>query len=490
MSFKRILTLFYKDITLFFKGRRKIRKKAEILYFISLFVVAFFMAILYRRVKVQTGIFALTFTFFLYILMSFIFELKHFIFFEEDIRIVKRLPVLEKEYYTAKGLLIGLFGIIFTVVAFSGHSIGAYIWARTILPFYRVFFALLLSTFFSMAFAMFIYALLLCIFRGSDSADVVAKIQIALGIFFGLIFAFSPNLAPLLDAIDSGTVSTNVWFRIMPFAIFVDITRHFSVGNIIASALYIVFPLLAAILLGFNENETKKDDKVKELERFLLVKNRKKRGIYALVLTHLARSRITKRTLIAPTVINMVVLFLWSFNKDARSIIFFGVWTLVFMSVIASLGLFISDSYKAAWMLKKAPLLNGDLIAMGLNAGFLYIVIPYGVFILIVFLFKGIPLTNAILPTIYGLVVSYFFMQLLLIVRPSMLFSRAGFERGINSLKELFVSFVLVPMAAGFFNFLYKIHSFCFLKVTIVLFLVLGYLLNLYISKKSFKLDN
>ncbi len=489
MSFQRVFILFYKDITLFFKGRRKIRRKAEILYFMVLFVVAFFMAILYRNVKIQTGMFATIFTFFLYLLMSFIFELKHFIFCEEDIKIIKRLPVIEKEYYISKGLMVISFGIIFTLTAYLGHSIGAYVWAKTNILSPRFFIAMMLGSFFSISFSMFVYAILLRIFRTSNSSDVVSKVQIALGIFFGLIFAFSPNLAPLLDAIDSGIVNSKLWFKLLPFTFFVDILRAFTAKVFLISLLYIIAPLLIAIVLGFNESEIKREERVKDVERFLLIRNRKKRGIFSLVLTHLLRSKLTKRTLIAPSIINMIVLILWSFNKDAQSIIFFGVWTLVFMSVILSLALSISDSYKASWMLKKAPMLNGDVIATGLNAGYIYIVVPYGIFVYLIFILKGISFRIAILPIAYGLVMSYFFLQVLFITKPSMPFSRAGFERGVNSLKEILVSFVLVPGAAASFNLVYKMKNFCLLKIIIIAFFLAGYSTNHFISRKSFKLE-
>lgn len=488
VSSKRIFALLHKDITLFFKGRRKIRKRAEILYFISLFIVSFFLSILYRRVRIETGIFALTFTFFLYLLMSFIFELKHFIFFEEDIKIVKRLPILEREYYLSKGLLVMLFGLIFSIVTLIGHVAGAYFWASRVLPVFSIFVVLLLNTFFSISFSMLIYALLLRVFRNKDTGDIVSRIQIVLGILFGLIFAFSPNLAPLLDAIDSGTMATNLWFKFIPFSLFISLTVNFSLVKLGISLLYIIVPLFCAVLLGFNEGISTQEERLKEVDKFIFVRDRRKRGIYHLVLTHLLRSKITKRTLIAPATINMVVLFFWSFSKEANKIIFFGVWTLIFMSVIVSLGIFISDSYKSSWLLRKIPMFNGAVIANGLNAGFFYVVFPYGIFVFTVFLFKGLPLIFTVLPVLYGLVMSYLFMHILFLIKPTMIFSRAGFERGINSVKELFVSFILVPSSAVFFNFLYSMGKFSLLKVVIVIFLLIGYFLNHFISKKSFNL--
>ncbi len=478
MSKRRILTLYHKDLTLFFKGRRKIRQKAEILYFLTLFVISFLLGILYRRVKIQTGAFALTFTFFLYLLMSFIFELKHFIFLDEDRKIIKRLPVLDKEYYTSKSLLILTFGIIFTTIILLGHFVGAYILAHIVIPIHKMAFCLLFNSFFSIAFSMFIYALLLIIFKSSTNGDVVSKVQIALGILFGLIFAFAPNLSPILDAIDRGNLDGHFWFTILPFTQFVKASWHFSIKSILIATLYIIFPLYFAVLLGFDEKEVNMQDNVRSFDRFIFVRDRKKRSIHLLVLTHITRSKITKRTLIAPTVINMVVLFMWIFSKNAQSIVFFGVWTLVFMSVISYLALSISDSYKAFWMLKKAPMIDKDVIANGINAGFLYIVLPYGFFVFLVFLLKGISIAMAPLPILYGLVLCYFFMQLLFIVRPCMLFSRAGFERGISSIKELVVSFILVPTAAGLFNFLYKLESHTFLKIAIGAFLIIDIFLN------------
>ncbi len=484
MSVKRLYYLFYKDLTLFFLGRRKIRRKAEVLYFIAVFIVSFFMAALYLRMRFKTVLFSLSTIFFLYLLMSFIFDLKHFIFFEEDIKIISRLPVPQNEYYISKGLLIVLFGLLFTFAVTSGNLLGAAFLVNKSIPVFHLFFSLLFNTFFSMAFSMLLYALLLRIFKRSDSRDVVTKVQIALGVVFGLIFAMAPSLAPLLDLIDAGDVYSVWYFKLLPFTWFVNLDN--GILSIVISILYVVMPFVLAVLLGFDEKGYNKEEKVREFSRVPFVKNRKKIAIFSLILTHLLRSKITKRTLISPVIINVVVLLLWSFKMNGLDIVFFGVWTLVFMSVIASLALFISDSYRAFWILQRAPLKNGAIVATAIDAGFLFIIMPYALFVLFVFLLKGISLRLIIISELYGLTASYLFLHILFYVRPSMIFSRAGFERGINSLKELIVSFVLVPLVAGGFNLMYKFHSLCPIKLSILIFLSLGYFINLRLSRKSF----
>ena len=484
MSYRRLFCLFYKDITLFFLGRRKIRKKAEVIYFAVVFFISFFMGIFYAKTQFKTMLFLLSFTSFLYLLMSFLFELKHFIFFEEDIKIVKRLPVTMREYYISKGLLIVIFGILFATTITIGNFVGVYFFANKLVSLLHLFFTLLFNTFFSIAFSMFIYAILIRLFRQKDTKDIVAKVQVALGVLFGLIFAMAPSVSTLLRILSTEHIHSVWYLHYLPFTWFVDIDN--GIRNIIISALLVIVPLFGALLLGFNEKIENTSTSVKDFSTLPFIKDRKKLAIFSLVLTHIIRSKITKRTLISPVMINVVVIILWSFKLSGLNLTFFGVWTLVFMSVITSLTLFISDSYRASWMLVKSPLKDGEIVATAIDAAFLFIVIPYALFVLFMFMLKGVPFKLAMVAGLYGLSASYIFIHLLFYARPTMIFSRAGYERGVNSWKELVISFIIIPGVAGSFSLAYKFFTLCLIKISIVVFLLIGYFLNYQLSRKPF----
>lgn len=475
MSEKRIISLFWKDLLLFFRGRKKIRKKVQILYFSFVAIFAFFSAYVYKLINLNAGLFIVNVTFFMYLIISFLFELKNVVFAEEDMKMLSRFPVPKKEYIASKILLLIVFSLIFGLITGLFHLSGILSLNITVHYPTALVISLVFNSFFSMGFALIVYLALLKTLGSQTGKNIIVKLQLSLGAVFGILFSLLPEMEPLISKINSPSFFADPFTFMLPVAWFSRYATKPDINNFTVSLLIIALFFLLALIIGFPKldiNTQKQQAKMKDWSKMIPIRSRVKKALHFLIISHLTRSSVSQRTIIAPLLINLVILVIWSFNKSKVDIFSFGVWTTIFLSIIAYLTLHLSESYRAKWILLKSPLPKPKIMLTALNAAFIYMLIPYSGFLIVLFILKGISLSIISISVAYGLSAGFLFLHMLYWSNPKFLFSRPGFERGVNSIKELVVSFIILPSVGLAFNFFWQQEKSLIPKF-VILFLIL-----------------
>lgn len=368
-----------------------------------------------------------------------------------DLPFIRSRPVSSRTYFAVKfsnlTFYVLLFGAALNLLPALIGARAADVWWSFALAY---FLAAMLSSLFTAGVIVALYDLLARLVKLERLKDFVTYAQI--GFSFSLFFGYQA-LYQYVEAWrrEGGSPVDSLWAMFVPpfwFAGFIEVSLgHIDQATLMRATVALMAVALCALMLiksvavGYTERQHQATRDAEPLpaptgwlrqlsgiisrwvDRVLL-RDAEERAVYHLILAMLARSRGLKLRLY-PTVgmsLALLVLYIWQSKKAPMPLDhahpFFALWSLLAFPLAAS-GLYsvlpYSDEYQGHWIFRVAPLQrHGCVVAAISKAALLGLFLPLWT-INTLLLVSVWPMMPAVWHSLYGLLLGYLTLQLLLL---------------------------------------------------------------------------